>query len=1030
MRDIRSTSLGVEEHFRLNAAIHPHADAVVEGDRTVSYGELDLLATRVAAQLCKYGTGIEEPIGILLPKGINNIVAQIAIIRVGGSCVPLDLSSPDQRIHKLFNNLKVRIIITDLAERHRVPVSSNVVLVDDDLAAHVNQDSSLDEVRPVHTGNTHRTHILHTSGTTGEPKGVEILSQGIMYLAKNTVVIQLRKSDRIAQAAAPSFDVTLQEIWATLVVGGAVVIMSKEILMDPHALYEALRKYRVTGIIMTPTLMQHIISAIPHAFAGLDSVVTGGEPANPKVYQAIFDNGPPKILSNAYGPTECTVVASYHDTKPADCLKATIPIGKPVDGVTLCILDENQAPVKGGAIGELYIGGGTVSRGYYNRPDATAKRFWRLTSASGQTQNFFRTGDLARYTDTGEIDFIGRNDELIKIHSKRIDLMEIKTVILRSGLAIDTIVLPVSRPHKDTYIVAFVVPCKHDALSTLNLDAYMKQFLPEYMIPRVELVHFLPMTPHGKTDRRLLLSTHITACEEAEKQHCTLKPSSESPRVWLEQLWISLLGICKIHDESNFFDCGGSSLQAAALLMHIRRRFNLRITMQQIYHVPILEELARFIEESICANSTSRNQIDTSKLDTLIADSELIDNISVPQGKVCDWRAANYGRVFLTGATGFLGIHFLRDIIQRADVAEVRCLMRTSDASTGRQRLLSLLAEVGIDSNNHLRKVVAVPGTLGDDNFGLTVSAFSDLAAWADTIFHIGAHINWSQPYELHRAPNVIGTLDCIRLATTTRLKSLHYISTAGVTGPVAAFATQDRIMEDVDLANFQDTLPYDLGYTQSKWVAEKMVHTMQKKGLPAVVYRPGFIMGDGVHGKVNHNDFMSRFFRSCLQLGYRPALPGQTKAVVTPDFTSAAIIHIASNPTNYGHAFHIVPQTREEDLDLDTIWTTLGKIGYPCSAIAFKDWIELMCTNTNMLDNPLFSLLPTLQEPVHNGRSRWELYENMAVYDFTNCRAALADMKYEHKSGIDHEFLVNYMRELTAKEPIVSSKKVGFGKY
>lgn len=1029
MPGIKPINLGAEEYFRQNAAAHPEADAVVEGDRTVSYGELDRLATQVASQLCKYDTCIEEPIGILLPKGIASIVAQIAIIRIGGSCVPMDLAFPDQRIHKLYNNLQVRVVITNATERHRVPPSCNSIVVDDDLVADATHDTISQGLRLVQTGDQHRTHVLHTSGTTGEPKGVEILSQGILYLANNKVVVEMRKSDRVAQVAAPSFDVTLQEIWATLVVGGAIVIISKETLMDPYALHDTLRKQRVTGMIMTPTLMQRLVSAIPHIFATLDWVVTGGEPANPKVYQAIFDNGPPRILSNAYGPTECSCVTSYHWTQPSDCLKPTIPIGKAVSGVVLCILDDNQVEVKDGAIGELYIGGGTVSRGYHNRPEATAKRFCTITSASGHTQNFFRTGDLARYTEEGEIDFIGRNDQLVKIHSKRIDLTEIKTVILDSGFAIDTAVLPVSRPHKDTYIMAFVIPRESNAQSTHELEVYMKQYLPEYMLPRVELVPFLPMTPHGKTDSRLLVSTHIAACEEAEKQYTALNPSSETPLAWLKQLWISLLGVYKISNDSNFFECGGTSLQAAALLMHIRRRFNLKITMQQIYSASSLQQLADFVEIAR-ADGTSTSRVDMTKLDTLIADSELVNSIEVPLGRISESPMTDRRHVFLTGATGFLGVHLLRDLIRRTDVEEVRCLMRTTDACTGRLLLHSLLKEVGVINSKQLRKVVALPGKLGSENLGLTASTFSDLAEWTDTIFHNGAHINWSQPYELHRGPNVIGTLDCIRLAVTTRVKSLHHVSSAGVTGPVRAFGSRDRIMEDVDMSDFQESLPYDLGYTQSKWVGDKMVLTMQKKGLPAVVYRPGFIMGDGVRSKIQHSDFMSRFFRGCLQLGYRPSLPGQTKAVVTPDFCSAAIVHIASNPVNYGHAFHVVPQSPEEDLHLDTAWTILGKIGYACSAVPYKEWIELMATNANVLQNPLFSLLPTLQEPVLNGRSLWELYNNMAVYDVTNCRAALADMKYEHKSGLDYDFLVNYMKIITEKNPIVPSKKATYGKY
>lgn len=1026
-----STDIGVEEHFRLNATAHPNADAVVEGDRTVSYGELDRLVARVASHITKHDPHIEEPIGILLPKGIASVVANVAIVRVGASCVPLDLAFPDQRVHKLFANLKVRIVVTNSAERHRAPSCSNIILIDEsDLVDDVAYDMTLPQSNIVRTGATHRTHVLHTSGTTGEPKGVEVLSKGIMHLANNTVAFQLKHTDRVAQVAAPSFDPILYEIWATLVVGGCVVIMSKEALMDPCLFHKTVRQHRVTGMLMTPTLMQHLVSAIPNIFAGMDWVVTGGEPANPKVYQTIFENDPPKVLANAYGPTEATCVTSYHSACPEDCLMATIPIGKPLDGVTLTILDENQAPVKDGAVGELYIGGGTIARGYHNRPEVTATRFCKITSTSGQLHTYFRTGDLARYTSTGNIDFIGRNDDMIKIHSKRIDLAEVKAVIMDSGLAVDTVILPVSRTHKDTYIVAFTIPLKTNTLSIRQLETHMKQFLPDYMIPRIEFVHSLPMTPHGKADRRLLLNDHITACEKAEQEHCTLKSTSNNTHAWLKSLWISLLGFCKIDNESNFFDCGGTSLQAAALLMHIRRRFNLTINMYHIYNAPTLQQLVNFIDQAKCTIGTTTNSTDTSILDILIADSRLVSNISVPRYKVSDWRALNRGHIFMTGATGYLGMHCLRDMIRRSDVKEVRCLVRNVDACTGRLQLLSLLKELGVNNHKQLRKVIAVPGVLGEANFGLSVSAFSDLAAWADTIFHIGAHVNWSQPYESHRASNVIGTLDCIQLAVTSHVKSLHYVSTAALGGTIGAFTGQERVMEDTDLSDFQNMLPYDLGYTQSKWVAEKMVSTMQKKGLPAVVYRPGFIMGDGVRGKVNHKDFMARFIRGCVQLGYHPVSPGHSQLMITADFCSAAIIHIASDPGNHGYTFHVVPQTRQDDIDLDTMWTMLSKIGHKSLPISFKDWIEIISKDKHAIQNPLFSALPTLQQPIHNGRSLWELHQNMATYDTTNCRAALANMKCQARSGIDREFLINYMNELNAQDPIIGSRKAVHGKY
>ncbi|KAB8229042.1 hypothetical protein ETB97_008731 [Aspergillus alliaceus] len=1013
-------ALGLEGWYRHHVRTSPNATAVVEGDQSMTYRELDARVNRLVSILAREHIQREEPVGILVPMGIAHVVAQVAVLRLGGSCVPMDLSFPDQRIKDLLHALNTRIVLTVEDEKPRFD-DFQTILVGSEYTDVYQNGFHEDTVAAIETGSEHRTHILHTSGTTGLPKPVEIMSKGITRMAFNTQCVEFKSTDRVAQISAPSFDAALFEIWTTLARGAAIVMLPKNVVIDPVAFHDSLRKYRITSILVTTALLNHIVSAIPNAFEDLDYVLTGGEAANPSVMQVVLENGPPKKLVHAYGPTECTIITTYHLTTLEEVRRGQTPIGKPLDNTTVYILDENLQPVKNGDVGELYIGGDAVARGYLGRPEANAKSFLEVShlSKSGSPVRIYRSGDLARVLDSGDLEFVARADNMVKIRGFRIEPAEIEGALLKSEMVQGTVVLPVRRPGKETYIVAFVIPKDKQTFSLEKIDGYLRRRLPAYMMPRLEAVDALPFTVHGKIDRVAVINKHLEETKKAEQQ--LLGSSDNKAGVdsvsWLRTLWTSVLSISNIGDESNFFHLGGSSLQGAAMLVHIRRRFGLSLTMQQIYDHPTLLSLATLIDAG-----QAKSKIDHSRLGIFIADSQLAKDIPVLSKEAPDWRSPSEGRIFLTGATGFLGTYFLRELIDRPDVKSVRCLVRASDASSARARLLGALDKYGLGGKDNLDKVSAIAGDLGKELFGLSETEFHELALWTSVIFHVGAHVNYVQPYEKHRNTNVFGTLNCIKLATTGRTKALHYTSTAAVTGPVSHFTSAESISEDSDLGEFQGWLPYDIGYTQSKWVSEQLIHSMIAKGMPAIVFRPGFIMGDSLRGKGNCDDFMCRVFIGCIKLGYRPILPNQSKIMIPVDFITTALLHITSNPQNIGRTFHLVPQTPEEDTDIETSWNMLEELGYKLKAVEYKDWLEILSQDKDLLANPLLPMLPVLQEPVRKHLTRWELYENMATYDVTNSRKALEDCG-KLKSGVGLEDLRRHVDDWVARGMVPSRK-------
>ncbi|MBP2171500.1 amino acid adenylation domain-containing protein [Erwinia toletana] len=488
--------------FLQQVEINPQHPAIITADQTISYAELARRAQSLAIYLREKDLRQEQPVAILLPPGIKQIISQIAILWAGGSCVPLDPTLPEQCLRHMLQDLHISLIITDQQWQRPWSVAESVLL--DNIADHAPEELSL----TCFDGQlTHRTHLLFTSGSTGQAKAVEIEARGIIRLVVNSHYVVITAKDRLAAIASPSFDASLFEVWGALLNGAAMVLIGKETIADPWRFETALQQYSVSIMFITTARFNLLTATCPRAFRYMNYLLVGGEAINPAMLNKVLEAARPRHLLAVYGPTECTVFALYHDLTLCTSLSGEVPIGLPINNTSAAILDDQRQPVAPGAIGNIWLGGEGLARGYWQRPDINMQKFI-LVSMKGHVQSMrlYDSGDLGWQRSDGVFMFAGRSDNQIKIRGHRVEIEEIEFQLLESRLLQAAVVCVVRQTSAEPRLVAFIVPNTPDAFSKTEMALWLEQRLPDYMLPQMQVVSQLPLTPNGKIDRQHLLS--------------------------------------------------------------------------------------------------------------------------------------------------------------------------------------------------------------------------------------------------------------------------------------------------------------------------------------------------------------------------------------------------------------------------------------------------------------------------------------------------------------------------------------------
>ncbi|MET0398352.1 MAG: amino acid adenylation domain-containing protein [Longimicrobiaceae bacterium] len=434
--------------------------------------------------------------------------------------------------------------------------------------------------------------VIYTSGSTGTPKGVAVPHRGIVRLVRGADFAQLGPGDRVAQLANPVFDAATWEIWGALLNGGCVVGIDRESVLDPRELAATLREERVTGAFLTATLFNQTVREVPDAFATMTHLLVGGEALDPPSLRACLAGGPPRRLVNGYGPTENTTFSTWHLIERVAEDAWTVPIGRPVAGSTAYVLDPAMEPAPLGWPGELCVGGLGVARGYLERPEATAERFVPDPFAAEPGARLYRTGDRARWSARGDIEFLGRIDQQVKVRGFRIEPGEVEAA-LAAHPAVREAAVAVRGEGADRRLVGFVTVAEGEPAGGAALRAWLAERLPEYMVPAVVAVlDTLPLTPGGKLDRRAL--PEVEAGEDAGAWVAPRTPMEEI----LAGIWGAVLDVERVGAHGNFFELGGHSLLATIAISRVSGAFGVELPLRTLFEAPTVAQMAERVAEA------------------------------------------------------------------------------------------------------------------------------------------------------------------------------------------------------------------------------------------------------------------------------------------------------------------------------------------------------------------------------------------------------------------------------------------------
>lgn len=579
----------------------PGAVALRIGDRTVTYRELNERANRIAHRLRGLGVTPEERVGICLERSFDMIASVIGVLKAGGAYVPLDPGYPDERLRIMLEDAACAVLLTREKFRSRFEGFTGVILPLDEEGRDLADQPAANPRSGVSPGNL--AYVIYTSGSTGTPKGVMIEHRSLAHrIDAMREMFQLTPEDRQFQFVSFSFDVFGEEVYPPLCSGGSLVLVPDTRLLTPLELIDTCERYGVTKLNVPGSYWHRIIDELEAAGRSIPSsirlFVTGAEsPSYAKFLKWKNLAKHPIRLFNLYGPTEATIVATAHeisgDGEPMN-RRRKIPIGRPLPGTSVYLLDRHGNPVPPGVVGEVYIGGVGVGRGYLDRPERTAEAFLPDPFAPEPGARVYRTGDLARYLPDGTIEFVGRADQQVKIRGLRIELGDIETALRRHEAIRDAVVTLVESETGDKRLVGYVVPEDGATPDQGALRGFLLERLPDYMIPAVilELKEF-PLTPNGKVDR--------AALPEPGQEDLTPTGGMVPPRnrleAFLAELFSETLGLESVGVEDDFFALGGDSIQAAILINRLQQRLDRYIYIVSLFDAPTVAGLAAYLKE-------------------------------------------------------------------------------------------------------------------------------------------------------------------------------------------------------------------------------------------------------------------------------------------------------------------------------------------------------------------------------------------------------------------------------------------------
>ena len=807
--------------FRKSVQAHPHDTSVVFMNRSYTYQEVDEISDRIAAFIASKGLGHEDVVSVLIPRCEWMAIASLGVLKAGCAYQPLDPSYPAERLNFMMQDAHAKMLIADRELRSIVNEYAGEVLLTQDIPKLSDKSLSLSAANP-----EIRPHdlfiLLYTSGSTGTPKGCQWEHRNIVafchwYHRK----FALTADCRVSAYASYGFDACQMDMYSALTCGAAVYIIPEDIRLNLPELSRYFEAQQITHAFMTTQIAYQF--ATTQQCGTLRYLLTGGE--------KLAALTPPDnyTLVNIYGPTETTICITTFDVK--ETLK-DIPVGKALDNMQLYVVDKqgNRLPV--GAAGELWVAGPQVSRGYLNRPEKTAETYIPNPFGPGTV---YRTGDIVRFQPDGNVQFVGRRDGQVKIRGFRIELKEVEAVIRQFPDVKDVTVQAFDYENGGKYIAAYIVSDTQIDVPLLN--QFIARQKPSYMVPAATMqIDAIPLNQNQKVNRKALPAPVITA-EEREY----VAPANDLEKLFCD-IYASILAMDRVGASDNFFDLGGTSLMVTRVIIEADKAGH-HLAYGDLFDHPTPRLLADLISGNAPAEIRESDPIADYDYTAI---HEMLKSNTLDAFRAGDRQTL--GNVLLTGATGFLGIHVLNELIH-SDAASICCLVRGKDDEDAKKRLQTLLFYYFDSSYDREFSTGRLSVACGDvtTDFGASFARGS-----IQTVFNCAAIVkHFSKGTEIEDV-NIGGAERCVQfcLQTGARLVHISTYSTAGlsVNGNPAPGTTQTEQL--LYFGQFMDN-----AYINSKFMAERIIlEAMVRQGLNAKVLRVGNLSPRSTDGEFQIN--------------------------------------------------------------------------------------------------------------------------------------------------------------------------------